>query len=100
MSDRLECQISVCGRTEEEVMTVLEKLMQESGKTIVDIAANAELAKKLAAAEKRVAELEARIKELNADVWDLKLTPLPKSDPTTAVVSEPIHFEQGKEVKV
>ena len=52
-------------------------------------------------AEKRVAELEARIKELNADVWDLKLTPLPKSDPTPAVVSEPVNFQAANaELKI
>jgi len=52
-------------------------------------------------AEKRVAEAEVRIKELNAEVWDLKLTPLPKSDPTTAVVSEPVNFQAANaELKI
>jgi len=92
----------------------LAKAICAAGKHLTDLqAANAELTKKLAEAEKRVAELEARIaekrvaeaevriKELNAEVWDLKLTPLPKSDPTTAVVSEPVNFQAANaELKI
>ena len=57
-----------------------------------------ETMEKLAEAEKRVAELEAKNKELNAEVWQLKLTPISLPDATTEMTSEPINFDEGKEV--